>query len=574
MKRLVAIAAALALLASAIPAAAGPPPRPNIVVLMTDDQTVRQLEVMGQTRALIGARGTSFRRAIVSYPLCCPARATFLTGLYAHNHGVIHNAGPFGGIKAFDTPNSLPVWLHNAGYRTIQLGRYLNGYGQDGDPAAPPGWDSWHATMDPGTYDYYEWRMSDNGVASAYPEPGHAGEHQTDYYARRAAELVDDAARSDQPFFLNLWFTAPHSGRPSEPDDPPSLPTPVPATRHRDAFAGVPLPRPPSFDEADVSDKPQIVADRQRLGPEQAAAIQENYQQELESLSSVDDAVAAVYAALKRSGELDDTLIVFTSDNGFMHGEHRIQSEKVVPYEESIRVPLLMRGPGVPRGRQERRLVPNVDLAATILDVAGATAGRIPDGRSLLPLLRDRGLEPGRDVLLEDGQGANGIPAYRGLRTYRFKYIEHLTTGEFELYDLKRDPYELRSLDATLSYQPLLVDMRRRLRRLARCAGSRCRARPSLKLRLSSHGHRKARRSVRCVRRVLRLRVAGAESSKVLRADVLIGRRRVARMSRRRLARSVPPGHLRPGRRFLLRVRTSLRDGRVVTLDRRLRACR
>jgi Domain of unknown function (DUF4976) len=223
--------------------------------------------------------------------------------------------------------------------------------------------------------------------------------------------------------------------------------------------------------------------------------------------------------------------------------------------------------------------VANVDLAPTILDAANAVPGLAEDGRSLLPLLRDRSVEWGRDILLEDGQGANGVPAYRGLRTYRFKYVEHLTTGEYELYDLRKDPYELKSLDASLRYEPIMLDLRHRLHRLTGCEGRPCRARPSLKLRVRAAkpkrtSRRRSRRSARCVPEALGVRVTGAEGAKVLRADVSVAGKRVLRMVRKPLVRSIPRRRLPRGRRFLLRVRTTLRDGRVVTLDRRLSACR
>ena len=172
--------------------------------------------------------------------------------------------------------------------------------------------------------------------------------------------------------------------------------------------------------------------------------MEENWRQEIEALMGVDEGVAQIVEALRRTGELENTLIVYMSDNGFMHGEHRALAEKVLPYEESIRIPLVMRGPGVPPRRVDRRLVGNVDVPATILDAADAAPGRVLDGRSLLELLADPGAEWGRDILIENGKGANGIPTYRGIRTYRYLYIEHRTTGEYELYDLVEDPFQLR----------------------------------------------------------------------------------------------------------------------------------
>jgi N-acetylglucosamine-6-sulfatase len=536
--------------------------RPNVVVLMTDDQTLEALRVMGQTRALLGGQGTTFRRMIVSFPLCCPSRATLLTGQYAHNHRVIHNAGPVGGYPRLKHSNALPVWLQRAGYRTIQLGRYLNGYGTTVAPTTiPPGWTDWHAAPQPGAFNYSRWDMNDNGHITSNPTPGHLGEHQTEFYGRRASELIREAAPAAGPFFMQVTFSAPHSGAPRDPDDPSRLSTPSPAPRYRNAFAGKIAPRNPAYNEADVSDKPDPTVDLAPISAERAAAIDENYSQELESLLSVDDAVASVVGALRQSGELDNTLIVFTSDNGFMHGEHRWESEKVLPYEPAIRVPLIMRGPGVPRGRVEQRLVSNIDLAPTILKAARAAPGRREDGRSLLSFLKDPGREWGRDILLEDGQGAGGVTAYRGIRTYRYMYVDYFVIGEEELYDLRRDPFELRNLAGKRRYEPIREAMSRRAFRLHRCRGARCRARPRLRVALHCTG-----------RRNLLVQLRGPDVLTVTRMNARVGRTRVAvdrhppfleRISRRRA---------RSGRR--LRVRITTRDGRIVTLDRHPRRCR
>jgi N-acetylglucosamine-6-sulfatase len=541
---------------------------------MTDDQTLESMKVMSNTTRLLGSQGTTFQHAFATFPLCCPSRATYLSGQYPHNHGVIHNAGPFGGYTRFDHTNALPVWLQRAGYHTIQLGRYLNGYGQSVDPTTvPPGWSDWNASTDPSTFNYRSWRMNENGQLSDKPDDAHPDEYQTDFYARRAAELIKQAAPAPQPFFLSLTFAAPHSGRPLDPDDLAALRTPSPAPRHRDRFAAYPVPRPPSFDEPDVRDKPQPVADWPRLTPEQIAAIDENYRQELETLLSVDEAVAAVVGALEETGELGNTLILYTSDNGFMHGEHRRPSEKVLPYEESIRVPLLMRGPGVPRGRSDRRLVGNIDYAATILDAAHALPGRLQDGLSLLRLVADPRREWGRDVLLENGRGANGVPMYRGIRTYRFVYVRWLTSGEEELYDLRRDRFELRNLAYDERYDPIRRELSRRLRRLRGCRGAGCRARP--RLGLLTHGRtRSASRRRRCLAGALKVRVRGSDARSLERIDVFLGRRRVAWDRHAPFLQKVPLRRFRGGREARLRVRATSDDGRVLTLHRRLLACR
>jgi N-acetylglucosamine-6-sulfatase len=559
MARLTPLAALLALLVAAAPAAA----RPNVVVLMTDDQTQASLPYMPKLNGLMRAQGTTFEQSISSFPLCCPSRSTHLTGQYAHNHGVLHNAGPFGGYAVFEHANSLPVWLLQAGYRTIHVGRYLNGY--TANSGVPSGWSDWHGMPHSNAFNYTSWKVNENGVIRSYPTV--PGEYQTDFLARRASALIQDAAPGDRPFFLQLWFAAPHSGRPRDPDDPVGLRTPSPSPRYRNAFASVPMPRPPNFDEANMYDKPQVVADRPRFTPDREAAIQENWSQELESLMSVDDAVAQVLDTLARTGELENTLIVYTADNGFMHGEHRALAEKVLPYEPSIRVPLVLRGPGVPRGRVDQRLVANVDVPATILDAADAFPGRAQDGRSLLRLLADPGAEWGREILIENGNGANGVPAYRGIRNYRFLYVEHRTTGEYELYDLETDPFQLRSRDGADAYETVQRDLRGRLRRLKRCAGSSCLEHPQLKLHVRP-------RPTSCVPGDLRVFLSGPERTDVISAEVLVGRRRVARVLPPPLVRRIPQERLRRGRSFRLRVRAETIDGRRVTLDRRVRACR
>ena len=568
---LCAATAAVALLA--LPAAVGAQtaPRPNIVFIMTDDQTRESVRVMRSVERGIAAPGTTFERSFATFPLCCPSRATALTGQYSHNHGVIHNAGPYGGYQRLNHANALPVWLQSAGYRTIQLGRYLNGYGVQNNPTQiPPGWTEWHATVDPTTFHYTNWLMNENGTIVGYAAD-RTGEHQTDFFGRRAVELIAEAAPSPQPFFLHLTFPAPHSGYPRDSDDPDRS-TPYPARRHRDAFANEPLPRTPNFNEADVSDKPAIVYDREPLTPEEIAGITENYQQELESLLSVDEAIGRVIRALERSGELANTLIVFTSDNGFMHGEHRWPSEKVLPYEPSIRVPLVMRGPGIPAGRRERRMVANVDLVPTLLDAANARPGRVMDGRSLFQLVSDPGAEWGREILLENGFGANRVPAYRAIRNERFLYVSH-TSGERELYDLSRDPFQLQNLDGDLRYEDVQLALAARLRTLRRCRGSRCRARPALGVALTARTRRGHRR-VRCMPgRAVRMNLVGRDQRKVQRAEVFVGAARVAAVRRRPFRTIIRRGRLRSRGANRLRVRVTTRDGRVVTLDRRLVTC-
>ena len=552
----------LCAIVTAAPAAAQPraPERPNIVVVMTDDQTLESMSVMPRTQQLIGDQGTTFTRSFVNFSLCCPSRATLFTGQYAHNHRVIGNAPPGGGYYKLDRSNWLPLWLQRAGYRTIHVGKFLNGYGSQDAAEVPPGWSDWHATVDPTTYRYYNYTVNENGTLRTYGSEEEAQFYSTDFLTRRANELIRGAAPDRKPFFLSLAYLAPHSGMPREPDDLPNEATPAVAPRHRNAFAASPLPLPASFNEADVSDKPRLIRDRPLIGPARMARIQEDYQQRLESLLAVDEGVASVVRTLRAVGELDETLLLFTSDNGFFQGEHRVGGGKVLLYEPSIAVPLLMRGPGVPRGAMRHQLVTNADLAPTLVDAAGAQPGRVLDGRSLLGLLEDPTMEPGRELLVEGARDNSGALEFTGLRNYRFAYIEH-ASGEQELYDLVRDPHQLQSLHAAPAYATTVARLSLRLAALRSCVGRTCRARPRLGIAVRRRGRD------RCA---LNAVVRGTAAGVIQRVRFHVRGRLIETDSR-------PPyrTHLqRPRRRALVRAVVRLADGRAVTLDRTIRACR
>jgi N-acetylglucosamine-6-sulfatase len=460
-----------ALILATCPAAAGA--QPNVVVLMTDDQTADSMWAMPWTRELIAAEGVTFTNSFVSYPRCCPSRATFFTGQYAHNHGVLSNTLPFGSYDRLDTSSWLPLWLQAAGYRTAHLGKFLNGYGDVDRTEVPPGWDEWHATTGRETYRYWGYTVNENGRLETYGSDRDPDLYATDFMSRRASELIEEMAPSDAPFFLSVGFLAPHTGGPAEPGDPPGVATPAVAPRHRGAFASEPLPRPPGFGERNVSDKPPRIRRLRRLSQTRIALIRQKYEQRLESLLAVDDGVDQIIDALRQSGELENTLVVFTSDNGFFHGEHRIWSGKAQVYEPAIRVPLLMRGPGITPGRRASRIVGNVDLAPTVLEAAGLPPRPELDGRSLLPVARGR-VARWRDYLLLEGGDRLGVD-YDGIRTPRYVYAEH-RAGPRELYDLRRDPYQLRSVHRSPAYAAVRAELERRLANLRICTGYNCHA--------------------------------------------------------------------------------------------------
>jgi N-acetylglucosamine-6-sulfatase len=480
------LGALLCLLALAAPAAASE--RPNVVVLMTDDQTVADLEAMPRTNALLAAPGVEFDRSYVSYPVCCPSRATFLSGQYAHNHGVLGLYPPTGGYGRFDATESLPVWVERAGYHTAHIGKYMNGYGTDTPADPPPGWTDWYGAVGNSTYRMWGFTLNENGESKTYGAPFEedpAG-YQTDVLAHKAVDVIERTARSDKPLFLSVGFLAPHHEDGGVRIATGRLVRPAP--RHTGALATKPFRRPPGFNETDMSDKPFFLRRRPRLGPAAIQRVVNNFRARQESLLAVDEAVAEIVAALEATGELSNTYVLLTSDNGFMQGEHRVPSGKMLPYDPSTRVPLVMRGPGLPAGWISDALVGNVDLAPTILEVTGGWSTKPLDGRSLLPLAQRPWLSPPRALLHETGgrrfvraidQDAAGLPVvrdvrnYKAIRTNRWLYVEY-RGGSRELYDLLLDPHQLRSLHRDPALLPVREDLSRRLRLLSRCAGLSC----------------------------------------------------------------------------------------------------
>lgn len=440
--------------------------QPNFVVVVTDDQDVASLSAMPNVQRLLQAQGTTFSNAFVSMAACCPSRVSMLRGQYAHNHGVLSNVGENGGFQRFyhlrGEQSTVATWLQAAGYRTALLGKYLNQYpAQVVAPTyVPPGWSEWYSPVGGthGALDFFDYTLNENGALVQY---GNAPrDYSTDVLAAKASDVIRRAAADGQPFFVHLAPIAPH--RPT-----------TPAPRHRTAFADAQAPRTPSFNEQDMTDKPLAQRRRPSLTPDQIAEIDELYRQRLRSLLAVDDAVADLVATLRETGTLDQTYVVFTSDNGHFLGEHRFLEGKGTVYEEAIRVPLVVRGPGVAAERVEERLALNIDLAPTLAALAGTEAAAFVDGRSLVPLLHNAGDIDGerwRRVMLIEGQDLR----FRALRSAELTYAEQ-RTGELELYDLVTDPYQMENVAATANPNGLAM-LSDRLRELADCAAETCRA--------------------------------------------------------------------------------------------------
>jgi N-acetylglucosamine-6-sulfatase len=478
--------------------------RPNIILIVTDDLDANSISRMPNLRSLLIDRGTTFENAFVTDALCCPSRASILRGQYPHNHLIEGNEWPQGGARKFHAlgrqRSTIATWLRSSGYQTVLIGKYLNDYQ---GTYVPPGWDNWHAVS--GNYESSD--LNENGHIVSY-DPGRY--HLDDVLADKATDFIRDPSGNvpsflvpDRPFFMWIGTKAPH-----QPADP--------APRDEDAFPNVSMPRPPSFDEEDVSDKPDWISDNPPLGPQQIAYAEDLYRKRLQSMLAVDDAIGKLVNALKETGELDNTYIFFTSDNGFHLGTHRLSVGKWTAYEEDIRIPLIVRGPGVPEGKKLEHLVLNNDFAPTFADLAGVEVPTFVDGRSLVPLLSDDPPPPEdwRQAFLvesiaesaempssvvgnaplrlltgdtqpsEDWRRASplqrssikeaGRPAFKAVRTEDHMYAEY-ETGESELYDLDKDPYELHN-----EYEDTDLDQLWRfegwLDTLRDCAGEECRA--------------------------------------------------------------------------------------------------
>ena len=498
-----AAAGALALLAAlvllALPGAAGAAPRPNVLVVVTDDQAVQTLrpDTMPTVAGQIAGRGTSFTDAIVTTPRCCPSRASMLTGEYAHNNGVFRN--DYRQLR--EKSSTLPAWLRRAGYRTIHVGKFLNLYRKARGPEAQaaPGWDVWHTIQEPNTY--YDYDLSVNGRVVHYGNSDR--DHVTDVLSRRAARLARRSAARKQPFYLQLDEWAPHVSRGRGTGQCGAGRYPQPGPPDETLYQSQPLPRPPSFNEEDLSDKPSFI---QHQNPVEAGTVERDYRCALASLRTVDRGVERLYGALRRSGELDDTIVVFTSDNGYFYGEHRLRG-KVDPYEEALRVPLVMSVPprllgGAGEPSEVDAPVANIDIAPTILELADARPCRdrrrcrTMDGRSLVPLLRGEDVEWAQDrsILVEyKGGFENSVScSFRGIRTAGQLYVEHTMVPnpatsqceprvEVEHYDLEADPFQLDNLypaDPMTGAAEREAQLAGRLATLVTCTGVAGRDRP------------------------------------------------------------------------------------------------
>jgi arylsulfatase A-like enzyme len=452
-----------------------PSARPNIVFVLTDDLAWNLVRYMPNVLRM-ERQGETFTNYFVTDSLCCPSRASILTGRFPHDTHVFDNSPPEGGYAVFhergEERSTFALALQRVGYRTALMGKYLNGYKpasteRAGKPAVPPGWSEWDVAGN--GYPEYGYRMNSNGHVRAYGY--RAKDYLTDVLARKGLGFIDRAAAQRKPFLLELATFAPHSPF-------------TPAPRDAGAFPGLTAPRTPAFDVVG-SGEPAWLSQFQPLPPSQIATIDRKFRKRAQSVQAVDRMIGRLEAELAARGLARNTYIVFSSDNGLHMGEHRLLPGKLTAFDTDINVPLIVTGPGVPAGRTVSRMTENVDLCPSFEQLAGAPVPASVDGRSLVALLHGRrAVNWRKEILVEHHgrvidagdpdlptRGAGNPPSYEAIRTPRSLYVEY-DTGEREYYNLRRDPFELQNAYARLS--PARVRrLHRTLLGVERCHGAR-----------------------------------------------------------------------------------------------------
>jgi len=473
---------ALITLAAALSAAAGfadqgtsaAARKPNIVLIVTDDLSLNLVKYMPRVRQM-QADGATFTRFFVSDSLCCPSRASIFTGRYPHNTGVFTNGGREGGFHRFHEAGlereTFATKLHSSGYTTALMGKYLNQY----SPSAPvdgvtnfvpPGWDEWDVGGQ--AYNNFDYYLNENHRLRYY---GHKPEdYLTDVLAQKGVDWIDRVSSGRKPFFLEIATFAPHSPF-------------TPAPRDEELFPNVRAPRTPAFNEFDVADKPSWLRKQPVLRKLQVSSIDQDFRRRVQAVQAVDEMIGRLEETLRARGQLSNTYIFFTSDNGLHMGEHRLGPGKQTAFETDIHVPLVAIGPGIPHGRRVDELTSTVDLYPTFAELAGANIPWYVDGHGLAPLLQGQEVKGWRKAVLVEHHGPDvtrgdpdfpgpfsGNPdSYQALRVERATYVEYVT-GELEYYDLKKDPYELRNTASRL--KPLTRGgLHTRLTALSSCVG-------------------------------------------------------------------------------------------------------
>lgn len=457
-------------------ASAAAPSRPNIVLVLTDDLSTNLVPYMPNVRAL-QKEGTTFSNFTVSDSLCCPSRASLLTGRFPHNTGIIKNHGTNGGFRLFHSlgheKSTFATDAQAAGYRTAFLGKYMNEYQPTAAlgaaaPYVPPGWDAWYAGGN--AYANLNYTLTENRRLVRYGDK--PADYLTDVIAAKARDFIAASAAAGVPFLVELSTYAPHSPF-------------TPAPRDAAAFPGLRAPRGPAFDRR-PTDAPAWLAGHPPLTFQKKTMIDTVFRKRVQAVQSVDRAIGTLREALETTGLADRTVVIFSSDNGFHLGEHRLSAGKQTAFGTDVNVPLVVAGPGVRAGQVVTDVVQNIDLRPTFAELTGAPVAADVDGRSIVPLLAGtptpdwrelalvEHLDPSNDPADPDfGKVAADIPpTYQALRAADFNYVEY-ADGSREYYDLRLDPHELRNIFATLS-PARRAGLRDALQAMRGCRGQAC----------------------------------------------------------------------------------------------------
>lgn len=438
--------------------------KPNIIMIMTDDQRADTLQYMANVQNRLVSQGITFTNSFITTPLCCPSRTSFLTGMYAHNHRVLtNNKDRQGGYSAFmkqnHDPNTIAVWLHDAGYKTALIGKYLNGY--EGNNHVPPGWDDWHAFTEPEYYNYDLIECTDCQNGNTNVAKNHYGKndnkYSTDVLKEKAKTFLQTTA---EPFFLVFTPKAPHGGGGQEV----GLNNPEIPSRHKGTCDPISPQSLGAYNEAPVSDKTKWIREKNKFSADKKRDIERFATSQVCSLKAVDEAIAEMLDLLGEQ-RLNNTVIIFASDNGYTWGEHRYTGKNCL-YDPCAKVPLVISYPAMTTSAfSSDQLVTNLDVVATILELSGVAIPEQVDGKSLVSLLTDPNASVQDDFLLEVWNTSSTSPTGSAVRTREYKYIEYNKGGR-EFYDLTTDPYEENNQINNPTFVPIIQDLSARLSEL------------------------------------------------------------------------------------------------------------
>jgi N-acetylglucosamine-6-sulfatase len=426
--------------AASTPEAASAPGKTNIVMVLTDDLSMNLLPYLPHVQAL-QKQGTTFANYTVTDSLCCPSRSSIFSGRFPHDTGVFTNGGKDGGFQTFksrgEESSTFATDLQAAGYRTAMMGKYLNGY-LPKDKYVPPGWNEWDVAGN--GYPEYNYKLLSNGRIEAH---GHTpADYLTDVVSGKASSFITSSAQAGKPFLIEVATFAPHGPY-------------TPADQDKDKFPGLTAPRTAAYDKL-PADAPPWLAGRAPLTASEQTAIDTAFRKRAQAVQAVDRMIGSLEDTLDKAGVADHTVVVFTSDNGYHMGEHRLNPGKQTAFDTDIHVPLVMAGPGIAKGATVSQPAENIDLRPTYDALAGASTPNNVDGQSLVPLLgghtpanwRTAGLiehhGPDNDATDPDHPAPNsGNPTtYEAIRTVDYTYVEY-TDGAKEYYDHKADPDQL-----------------------------------------------------------------------------------------------------------------------------------